>query len=420
MVRKFLLVFVAVLMIFASAQTSQAVLNAVDPGPYVAAFGNFPQWYQDTNATALELCLSTATNVNGQLCTLLPDPGFDPAQLIVWPTNFPSESFWFTADASITSQAVTVRYVAALEAAFANGPVEPGAQVSFARIRIVANVTNPGTYVVTHPYGQEVFEVPTTGNRAVAFTRDVGFAPGSFTGALKGDIGPFLRASTGPITVGAEQFIGDPNVTQTVVGSPFGTNFLRIQGPGIDLQTNQFFIMGKLYTAAVLPTPLVIDRTSYSRNAAQTQIDVFATSAPAAVLSFDDTSVPAVTTLMGGDAIGRFFGQALVPPATLGPVTITAVNPPNATTVSPASAVTDLVFITRAEYSIGTDTLVIEASSSDETALPGMTATGFGALNTALVPPTFSGSFTAAIPPATVTVTSAAGGADTEEVTVIP
>ena len=38
----------------------QAALNAVDPGPYVVENGFFPAWYQDTDAVALDLCLSGA------------------------------------------------------------------------------------------------------------------------------------------------------------------------------------------------------------------------------------------------------------------------------------------------------------------------------------------------------------------------
>jgi len=415
MVRKFLLVFVAALMIFASAQTSQAILNAVDPGPYVAAFGNFPQWYQDTSAIALDLCLSPAVGPNGPQCVLLPDPGFDPALPILFPTNFPSESFYFVADALVSGPGVTLlRYVAALEAAFASGDVVDGQQIVFARIRITGSVTTPGTYIVTHPYGEEVFEVPAIGNRAIAFTRDIGI--GTFAGPLKGDIGPFLRASTGLITVGTEQFIGDPNVPQSVVGSPLGTNFLSVQGPLGTIQTDQFTLAGKI-SAVVLPTPLIIDRTTYSSNATQTQIDVFAISAPTAALTFDVTGATGVP--MGGDAIGRFFGQALVPPATLGPVTITAVNPGNTTTISLPTGLTDLVFITRAEYSLATGTLVIEASSSDETALPTLNY-GASPLIPGATPPLQSISVGLAIPPVTVTVTSAAGGSDTEDVIILP
>jgi hypothetical protein len=422
--RKLIVIMMSLVMVLGVVQAPEAALYAVDPGPYTAATGFFPAWYQDTNAVALDLCLSTVTNpaVGGaEMCLLVPEPGFfDPLLPIAFPSNFPSESFYFNANALLTGPGVTrLVYVAGLEAAFGTGNVVADAQIVFARIRVTAEVTETGTYVVTHPYGEEVFKVPVAGARAITFTSDIGVAPGIFTGALKGAIGPFLKKATpGFMTVGTEQFIGDPNIDQTVTGSPFGTNFVRVSGPAGIIQNDQFLLAGKVSTV-VLPTPLVVDRTTYSSNAAQTQIDVFAISAPTATVAFDVTGATAVP--MGGDILGRYFGQTLAPPATLSPATITATLNPSATTVSPPSVLTDVVFITRAEYSLATGTLVIDASSSDETALPALTVVGFGTLGTALVPPAFSGSFTTVIiPPASVTVTSAAGGSDTEEVVVVP
>lgn len=419
--KKLLIVLVAALAVLGMVRPSQAGLNAVDPGPYVAGFGFFPQYYQDTHGVALDLCLSEAVGLNGPMCILLANPGvFDPALATVFPGNFPDESFWFAADATIATAAVPrLVYVAALEAAFASGAVVNGDQISFARIRIVATLNTPGTYVVTHPYGQEVFEVPTVGNRAIAFTRDIGVATNVFTGALKGDVGPFLTRAAGLITVGLEQFIGDPNVTQAVVGSPFGTNFLRVEGPGgIDITQPLFTLAGKV-SAVPLPTPVVIDRASYSRNATQTQVDVFVSSPPTATLTFAQAT-GAIGVAMGGDAIGRFFGQAtnvLVPPADLSAVTITANNPTNTPTVSPATALTDVVSIVKAEYSASAKELLIQATSSDEKAPPtlsyGLTPLLAGALQSITV----SGVI---VPPAKVTVTSSAGGSDTEDVVILP
>jgi hypothetical protein len=408
------------LLLVGTVATAQAVLNAVDPGPYTATTGFFPLWYQDTHGRGLELCLSTATGTNGPMCVLLANPGiFDPALPIVFPANFPDESFWFSADGAVTGAGVDLRYVAALEAAFGSGVPAENDQISFARIRFFADVPVPGTYTITHPYGVDVFEVTeVTAGREIQFTRDIGIgAPGDFTGALKGDIGPFLVRAAGVVTVGTETFIGDPNVTQTVTGSPFGTNFLRVQGPGIDVQSNQFFLAGKIYPGA-LASPLVVERTTYARTVAQTQVDVFASSAPTALLSF---TPPSPEVLMGGDAFGRFFGQSalLGPNAVPDGVDVTADNAPtNNTAVTIASAVTDVVTITRVEYSGGV--LTIEASSSDETSLPTLT---YGSQTLAPVGggPTQSLTVTGlAIPPAAVTVTSDAGGSDTEDVVVLP
>ena len=275
---------------------AQAALNAVDPGPYNLGNGNFAGWYQDSHGRTLDLCLTKAVSSRAAgapgapayMCTLLPTPGvFDDTQPIAFPTNFPDEAFWFTADAAIVDAArgIDLSYGTAIEAAFAaEEPVE-GDQVSFARVRIRVDVPTAGTYVVTHPYGVDVFDVPAGGRRAINMTRDIGIAgAGDFTGALKGDVGPFLRSVNGPYTEGSERFIGDPNLEERVTGSPFNTNFVRIEGPGgIDLRTELFSISGKLSNVA-LPTPLMPLRTTYSRRTEngdlRAQQDVFVMAPP--------------------------------------------------------------------------------------------------------------------------------------------
>jgi len=440
MVRKLSVVVLAVVMLLGVVQASHAVLTAV--GPTSPATGYFPVWYQDNNTLSLELCLSQAVGPNGPMCVLLPSPPyFDETLPVVFPVNFPDESFWFAADAILENGNATVslRYVAALEAAFANGGVVNGDQVSFGRIRFFADVPTPGTYTITHPYGVDVFNVTVTGaGREIQFTRDIGLgAPGNFTGALNGDIGPFLQASATPgdnpnpfIQVGSEFFIGDPNVTQAVTGSPDNTNFLRIQGPGIDLQTDQFTLAGKVF-GGVLPANVTVDRATYSRSAAGANtVDVFSTTDNTSyLLTFRDTITPPVSpateTSMAQDAPqnGKFYGQsapAAVPPY----VIVTAVDPAvgGATPTSLASTVVDVVKITRAQYDPAQKNLTIEASSSDAAAtpaLPTLTAVGYGPLagstgtTQQLVVPLVD------VPPARVTVKSSGGGADTEPVTVI-
>lgn len=293
----------AVLVVSALAQSiSQAALFAVDTGPYTPANGGFAAWYQDSHGRTLDLCLSKAVSsrVPGTpgaptyMCNLLPTPGvFDDAQPVVFPTNFPDEAFWFTADGTIVDAArgINLAYGSAIEAAFAaDEPIE-GDQISFARVRIRVDVPTAGTYVITHPYGIEVFTVDTPGRRAINMTRDIGIgAPKTYDGALKGDIGPFLRSVNGPYTEtnpvsgGAEQFVGDPNLTEAVTGSPFNTNYIRIEGPGgLDLRSTVFAVSGKLSTV-VRPTPLITQRSTYSRkqgaSAPIAQQDVFVLAPP--------------------------------------------------------------------------------------------------------------------------------------------
>ncbi|MDD1959310.1 MAG: hypothetical protein WCC62_19665 [Pseudomonas capeferrum] len=421
---------------------AQAALNAVDPGPYNLGNGNFAGWYQDSHGRTLDLCLTKAVSSRAAgapgapayMCTLLPTPGvFDDTQPIAFPTNFPDEAFWFTADAAIVDAArgIDLSYGTAIEAAFAaEEPVE-GDQVSFARVRIRVDVPTAGTYVVTHPYGVDVFDVPAGGRRAINMTRDIGIAgAGDFTGALKGDVGPFLRSVNGPYTEGSERFIGDPNLEERVTGSPFNTNFVRIEGPGgIDLRTELFSISGKLSNVA-LPTPLMPLRTTYSRRTengdlrAQQDVFVMAPPPPATVTLTSQTPNLSLTEANG---TGAWYAQSVLNPAVPTTLVLTADNSVAIPTSSLTTAnlpLTDLVTITQAEYRLSTGQLTLVASTSDETSPPVLTAhtangtlignlSGNGAvktLSTTLSP----------IPPAKVQVTSANGGSDSEDVVLVP
>ena len=421
---------------------AQAALNAVDPGPYNLGNGNFAGWYQDSHGRTLDLCLTKAVSSRAAgapgapayMCTLLPTPGvFDDTQPIAFPTNFPDEAFWFTADAAIVDAArgIDLSYGTAIEAAFAaEEPVE-GDQVSFARVRIRVDVPTAGTYVVTHPYGVDVFDVPAGGRRAINMTRDIGIAgAGDFTGALKGDVGPFLRSVNGPYTGGSERFIGDPNLEERVTGSPFNTNFVRIEGPGgIDLRTELFSISGKLSNVA-LPTPLMPLRTTYSRRTengdlrAQQDVFVMAPPPPATVTLTSQTPNLSLTEANG---TGAWYAQSVLNPAVPTTLVLTADNSVAIPTSSLTTAnlpLTDLVTITQAEYRLSTGQLTLAASTSDETSPPVLTAhtangtlignlSGNGAvktLSTTLSP----------IPPAKVQVTSANGGSDSEDVVLVP
>ena len=421
---------------------AQAALFAVDTGPYNPANGGFAAWYQDTHGRTLDLCLTKAVSSRvagapgapSYMCTLLPTPGvFDDTQPIVFPSNFPDEAFWFTADAAIVDAArgIDLSYGTAIEAAFAaEEPVE-GDQVSFARVRIRVDVPTAGTYVVTHPYGVEVFDVPAAGRRAINMTRDIGIAgAGDFSGALKGDVGPFLRSVNGPYTEGSERFIGDPNLEERVTGSPFNTNFVRIEGPGgIDLRTELFSISGKLSDVA-RPTPLMPLRSTYSRHTengdlrAQQDVFVMAPPPPAAVTL---TSQTPNLNLTEANGTGAWYAQSVLNPIVPATLVLTADNSVAIPTSSPATAnlpLTDLVTITRAEFSLASGQLTLVASTSDETSPPVLSArsgngtfignlAGNGAvktLSTSLSP----------IPPAKVQVTSANGGSDSEDVVLVP
>lgn len=425
--------------------SAYAQLAAVDPGPYTFATGKFPMWYQDSNNLSMELCQSRAassrvgvTTPPAYMCTLLPEPGiFDDSLPMVFPDNWPPEAFWFLAETTIPNNGAGFgmdAYVAGIEAAFASENPADGDQQSFARIRIRVNVPVAGTYVITHPYGVETVNVTTPGRRAINITKDIGIgAPGDFSGTLNGAIGPFLRSINGPYTEvnpdtgGVETFVGDPNLTEAVTGSPFNTNFVRIVGPSGagTIQTTLFTVAGKVLDSRQ-QTRVDIDRATYRRTSAGVRAEVFAKADSSSTLCFRETvallpgppPTPCQTSLTG-DNTGLFFGQRLGNGTLPSVVVVTATNPAGTTRPTSVSAkLTDVVKVQTARYSWANKTLLIEATSTDEVAIPDMVAQGYGRLSkTGTLQRITVADLTQ--PPATVTVKSAAGGSDTEAVVVV-
>ncbi|WP_394242409.1 hypothetical protein [Halopseudomonas laoshanensis] len=434
------------------AGIAQAALYTVDPGPYVPANANFPAWYQDTHGRALDLCLSRALSSRAggaagtYMCGLGPEPGvFDDTLPFAFPGNFPSEAFWFMANAAIEDAATGIEldFGAALEAAFSgDGPID-GDQVAFSRIRIRVDLTVPGVYTVTHPYGVDVFDITADdiiaggGVRAINMTRDIGIAPGGlFSGALAGDVGPFLRGINGPYTETnpdtgeVNTYVGDPNIEEEVTGSPFATNYVRIEGPnGIDLRTNLFAITGMLSDVA-LPTPLKIDRATYSRQTGEDGVvarqDVFALAPPPpGTAQFSDTGGTS-HVMSEENTTGNWYGQSSETPTVLGSISVTADNSlaiPSSSATTAQAQIVDQVIIHRAEYSLSTAQLTVEAESSDKTSPPVLSVTGnsgpIGDLSgTGAIKQLVTG--VTPIPPASINVTSSNGGVDVEEVTILP
>ncbi|MCQ4347454.1 Ig-like domain-containing protein [Pseudomonas stutzeri] len=420
-----------------------ADLMAVDPGPYTAATGKFPLWYQDHNDLALELCRSRAVGPSGgYLCTLIPEPGvYDDRQPMVFPSNWPSELFWFLAETSLPNSGINNYslevYVAGIEAAFANELPRDGDQQAFARIRIRAAVPNnrTGTYTVTHPYGVETVNVTQGGRRAINLTRDIGVGE-NFTGALNGAVGPFLSRADGqrltavnPDTGETETFIGDPAVPTRVVGGRNDVNYVEISGPAGTIRTELFALSGKLFDRNALPpTPVEVERSTYSRTGSGSRISVFARTpgVPGASVCYRDTLelVPGTTPSpclvpLTGNGNGYFFASDANPQRLPASLIVTASNP-NGTSrpTSLASPLTDLVKIASARYLRDSRTLIIEASSSDEVEIPDLAAVGFGRLNKTGTLQSLTVTDLAQ-PPARVTVKSAAGGMDSEPVTVV-
>ena len=141
--------------------------------------------------------------------------------------------------------------------------VTPGDQVVFSRFRIrMTGLTNGASYTITHPYGTVTYIAGVNGRapNEINVTVDVGATPLAFNLALAGNVGPFL-VPLGYVQGLPGSFISNAVTEGPVQGSPFGTNFLRVDGPGVGLafpanavnanraQWNNFALMGQLAAA---------------------------------------------------------------------------------------------------------------------------------------------------------------------------
>src|SRR4051812_9253346 len=175
-------------------QNSAGPQGLVAVGPVNASNG-FPDWYRDTNGVDLMPC----NDPQDKYCDgAVPAP--DPTAPPTFPGNFPNEFFYQQAGADGLVSAGGNKVLAEfdLEGAFSTGPVVPGDQMVFSRIRYkIVNGLKPDTdYKITQPYGTDT--VHTDASETGFFvTQDVGVTPGDFTRAMKA---ASARSSRGPRT----------------------------------------------------------------------------------------------------------------------------------------------------------------------------------------------------------------------------
>lgn len=409
-----------------SPPTPTSGLAAVGP---VSEYG-FPVWYKDKENTRVELCLDILdplcrfVAVAGEIPADPPDP-FAPLSV---PDNFPEEAFYWAADSALTSgTGVDALLTLALEAAWLNGPPELGANVTFSRIRIrIAGLSVGDTYTITHPYGVDQF-VAENAVKNINVTEDCGI--NAFGDPLSCRIGPFLRWDSGA----PAGWLGDPTVDHQVTGSPYGTNYFRIEGPNVGgtpnttpcpdkpgpdcIQTDLFTVMGKLATNAGVSANQAI----YARDgSAGGTLDLHASSEAGQSISASKIAGTLDATAFVGDGAGGYYAR--IPFSGDVPGLVTIVNDsdtPNAGKTKTIAPV-DLVTVSRAEYNADTQRLTIEATSSDRAAPgPTLTVDGFGVALGGTGGSVLAATIDTPFPPATVTVRSTAGGVDTEPVQVV-
>jgi len=438
------------------AAVSQAELLRVGPNEVPSPPGHgYPLWYQDTNGVALDLCVPQTLN---QLdpCLATPAPGDPPPTLpYSFPNNWSDEFFWYGAEALMDigggNKALLVQ---AVEAAFALGPPSAGDQIAFARIRIRFDAPVDGTYTVTYPYGVETFQNIAAGE-LIFYTSDVGIgAPGDFSGALGGQIGPFLWAvdnlgNNKPyFDIDGDTFLADPLSETQVAGSPFDTNYFEIcvnnpEGRGMDglIGTNNcritdgFALIGKVHMEPIA-SPLNVTRATYTTHGdplnTMAHIDVYANAEAGPNAAQPDLTVgiinePSVAMIGPAAPGGRYYGQSVVD-ETMVPVTVTVINSGDTPPSSVVTPLVDEITITDATYDPTNSILSITAKSSDEIGSPALSVIGVpgivdGSDPLSVMPLTGIGTVNLPLtssmpPPRSVTVVSAAGGSTTIAVTI--
>jgi hypothetical protein len=406
-------------------------------GPIDEANG-FPLWYKDTNDVKLELCLDP----NDGNCIMGEVP--DPTKPVSFPDNFPDEAFWASAESSIDAGGGdSALLVTAVEAAFgsADGLPAKNQQISFGRIRIRAGgLVDNAQYKITHPYGVDTATAEVGAVKGVNVTEDVGslVADGVFDQTLGARTGPFLKWDPAVAPAAPAGYLGDVTQDHRVVGSPYNTNFFRIEGPAgsftgstqlcadrtlgdsptaLDdcIQSNDFAVHGKLATRMGVQAT----QAYYTESGAGHLMDLFAKSEPGQNIVVKGTGVSQTKMREDAKVPGRYYARVFAdgaPPQDLSVTNLT--DAPDTVDHIELSMFGDKVHINSAVYNNDTRTLNIAAQSGDSTAVlkldgfPNVVGTkdANGVTNWSIP--------TLAVPPSDVIVTSDKGGVDTEDVVI--
>jgi hypothetical protein len=385
----------------------------------------FPLFYQDQSAVplALELCSahSTANSVATNLCIYDPPLDTPYSQEL----GFGAEAFWWLGEATINIPGTRkgARLTMGVEAAFAGEVPIRGQEFTFGRIRIRAELPQPGTYEVVHPFGSETFIVDAA-ELEINATADLGSFDPDYTGARKSAVTQFLRWPAGSNPPSG--YIGDPGTPHVVEGSPTGHNKFTIiyhgplspptgwtkfndefDKPKSKIETDLFTVSGKIYDGPI-PTPLTLRRASY--NSSDSQLEIFAQATPGAEVV---ATVGTESVVLKGDDKGNFYTFHRIG-AMPDNITLIAKDKKSGTEDTTLSVkVTDSVLIDYARYNPFTKILEVKAAST----VPGTILT-VSPNNIQLRADGTASILSLAVPPSRIKVTSSRDGWDILPVTI--
>ncbi len=417
MVRRAITVAAALALAATAAAAANAI--AVDPGVQrqgsLVSFGplmdnGFPTSYKDSHALRLEACITAAD----PLCASAAGDTYDPDQPLSFPSNFPDEFFYQLASAKVPVPGNGELLVENnLEGAFlGNGSPAKDQQVVFGRVRIRAKDVPAGTtWRITHPYGVDVL---TAADKGMNETEDIGVAAGNFSGAMSSRIGPFLKWDPSVAPAAPAGYTGDPGVLHKVVGSPYDTNYIKVEQLNPDGTTwttlgqwnDQFSLQGRL----AVNSGVDVDAAYFTGDDSGGFLDVYASSDAAQSIQVSANATLGTPTTPMREVDGRYYARIAVTGKIPAGTQIEVVNAGDKPVAKKLATIADQVNITAATYDADTGDMTIQATSSDIESgadTPALNVVGFGPLVGG------TATFNTMAPPAVIKVTSSAGGSDT-------
>lgn len=274
--RKFLSVAIALAL---AAGNAGAALERMGPVSRAPTIGGYPSWFQDKSGITMEFCdMKSQAELDGGWCTLIP-PGLSYPENFFNPGQFFDEHFYYRADNGLTDPAVAggfrARLVIAVEAAFANGPVIDGDQMTFGRHRVfIPRLPYDGDYRIITPFSDITYFDQKAGER-IFETSDVGTACiNTFECTLGTVIGPYLLPS--PVAGGGE-LPPMPDLQTAPAGTdPFYDLLVSTGAPTPDPGTGKKYVADPARIGPVTgsPLPSFIDSNGNSRNHNTFRIEV--------------------------------------------------------------------------------------------------------------------------------------------------
>ena len=379
----------------------------------------FPTSYKDSHAVRLEACVTG----DDPLCAAAASAHYNPDLPLAFPTNFPDEFFYQLASAKIPIAAGNLLVETNLEGAFATGPPIPGDQMVFARVRIKdVDVPNGTTWRITHPYGVDEITAGANGKNGIVETADVGLVPGNFSGALAGRVGPFLKWDPADAPAAPAGYIGDPGVLHTVTGSPYDTNYIKVEQKNPDGSytligqwNDQFSLQGRM----AVNSGVDVDAAYFTGDDNGGFLDVYASSDAGQSIQVSANATLGTPATPMRELDGRYYARIAVSSKIPAGTQIEVVNTGDKPVAKKTFTIQDQVTITSATYNADSQDLTVQATSSD------LESGADAPVLTAVVSPTVSmplvngqATFPNMIaPPAVVKVTSSAGGSDSSTLT---